>query len=301
MLQNAHAVRMQRALLSLDGLSVGDAFGECFFVSQKILEQRVRRREVPPAPWEYTDDTTMALSIVRCLKERGRIEPDELAKKFALEYAGNVFRGYGPMARQILQQIYRGTPWREAAGKAFDGQGSCGNGAAMRAAPLGAYVSNDPGRVVAEAKASAQVTHAHPDGQTGAIAIALAAAWMVRFGHRKEKPGKTLIEFVLEHLPRTLTYVQLKRASRVPLNSSPEAAVARLGNGFHAIASDTVPFCLWCAARHAGNYAEALWTAVSVGGDIDTNCAIIGGIVALSTGREGIPAEWLKAREQINL
>jgi ADP-ribosylglycohydrolase len=50
-----------------------------------------------------------------------------------------------------------------------------------------------------------------------------------------------------------------------------------------------------------GNYAEALSTAISVGGDCDTNAAIVGGIVALSVGPEGIPAEWLKHKERIQL
>ena len=30
-------------------------------------------------------------------------------------------------------------------------------------------------------------------------------------------------------------------------------------------------------------------------------CAIVGGIVALSAGRESIPSEWLKAREPIQI
>ena len=36
-------------------------------------------------------------------------------------------------------------------------------------------------------------------------------------------------------------------------------------------------------------------------GDRDTTCAIVGGIVALSAGRESIPAEWLQAREKIEV
>jgi ADP-ribosylglycohydrolase len=60
-----------------------------------------------------------------------------------------------------------------------------------------------------------------------------------------------------------------------------------------------VPFCLWCAARHLDDYVEAIWTAVGVGGDIDTICAIVGGIVALGAGRESIPVEWLASRETI--
>ncbi len=292
-------MRIQRALLSLDGLSVGDAFGECFFGNTRKTEQRIRRREAPPGPWEYTDDTAMALSIVRCLKRRGRIEPAELAKAFAQEYARKPLRGYGGMAHKILQEICRGTHWRLAAGKAFDGQGSCGNGGAMRAAPLGAYFAENPYRVISEAQASAEVTHAHPDGQTGAIAVALAAAWMVNERNQPGEFGPGLLPFVLEHLPRTLTYFQLKKALEIPLSTDPQAAAAKLGNGSKVIASDTVPFCLWCAARHAANYQEALWSAVSVGGDLDTNCAIIGGIVALSAGRHGIPIEWLNAREPL--
>jgi ADP-ribosylglycohydrolase len=43
---------------------------------------------------------------------------------------------------------------------------------------------------------------------------------------------------------------------------------------------DTVPYAIWCAARHLDDLVEALWATVSVGGDIDTTCAIVGGIVA---------------------
>jgi ADP-ribosylglycohydrolase len=290
-------VRLQRALLSLDGLSVGDSFGECFFGNPTVAERRIEHRDPPRPPWPFTDDTTMALSIVRCLKRYGHIERDALAAAFAREYVRDPRRGYGGTAHGILQAIHVGTPWEDAAGRVFNGEGSCGNGGAMRSAPLGAYFADDVDRVIAEAKASAEVTHAHPDGQTGAIAMALAAAWMVREGERARKPGHALVEFVLEHVPQTETYHRLKRALELPLNLSPATAASSLGNGLQVIASDTVPFCLWCAARHPDNYEEAIWSTVSVYGDIDTNCAIVGGIVALSAGRESIPKEWLSARE----
>src|SRR5882762_5265598 len=77
-----HAERMQRALLSLDGLSVGDAFGDRFFGSS-TCEQWIEQRQAPPGRWAFTDDTAMALSIVRCLKQFGRIEQDALASTFA--------------------------------------------------------------------------------------------------------------------------------------------------------------------------------------------------------------------------
>jgi ADP-ribosylglycohydrolase len=294
-----HVVRMQRALLSLDGLSVGDGFGECFFGNWRVVERRLEQRDAPPPPWLYTDDTVMALSIVRCLERYGHIEQDALASAFAREYNRDPGRGYGGTAHGILRAIGEGTPWQTAAGRVFDGQGSCGNGGAMRAAPIGAYFSQELNRVVVEAKASAEVTHAHPDGQTGAAAVALAAAWMIREGEHARKRGLALVEFVLEHIPQTETFYSLKRALELPLELSPKTAISRLGNGSQIISSDTVPFCLWCAARHADNYEEALWSTASVLGDVDTNCAIVGGIVALSAGRSSIPEDWLKAREPI--
>ena len=290
---------MERALLSFDGLSVGDGFGECFFISKSIVEQRISEREAPPAPWTVTDDSMMALSIVHCLQRDGRIHSDTLAKAFAREYARDPLRGYGGTAHGILRAIGEGVSWFLAAKSAFGGQGSCGNGGAMRAAPIGAYFADDIQRVILEARASAEVTHAHPDGQTGAIAIALAAAWMVR-----EKPttsSHALIEFVLEHLPETDTHYHLKRALNVRLELSPGTAASILGSGYGVIASDTVPFCLWCAARHPNNYTDALWTTVAGLGDRDTTCAIVGGIVALGAGRESIPPDWLKAREPISI
>ena len=292
---------MQRALLALDGLSVGDGFGECFFTSPAVIERRLEHRDPPPPPWIVTDDTTMALSVVRTLKRHGHLEQDALAAGFAQEYARDPGRGYGGTAHGILRAIGEGTPWPTAAGRVFDGQGSCGNGGAMRVAPVGAYFANDYSRVLAEAKASAEVTHAHPDGQTGAMAVALATAWMFREGDRAANRGHALIEFVLEHLPQTDTYHRLQKALEVPLELSPRTAASILGNGSQVVSSDTVPFCLWCAARHATNYSEAIWATVSGLGDRDTTCAIVGGIVALSAGRASIPVEWLKAREPVQL
>ena len=65
------------------------------------------------------------------------------------------------------------------------------------------------------------------------------------------------------------------------------------------LAPDTVPFTLWCAARHLDDFEAAMWTTVSGLGDRDTTCAIVGGIVALYVGAAGIPQEWQQARESL--
>jgi ADP-ribosylglycohydrolase len=205
------------------------------------------------------------------------------------------------MARHILAAIRAGESWKEVSRRAFKGQGSCGNGGAMRSAPLGAYFADDLDRVIYEAKCSAEVTHAHPDGKTGAVAIALAAGWMAQPGQNSSEPTHALIDFVLAHIPRTETYHELLKALELSFDVKPHIAARILGNGSRVIASDTIPFCLWCAARHANSYTDALWATVSGLGDRDTTCAIVGGIVALSAGRKSIPAEWLSAREPLQV
>jgi len=300
--QSDHDQRLQRALLSLDGLSVGDAFGQSFFfVTPATADQRLEGRFIPPPPWFFTDDSVMAMAITKCLQEHHGIESEWLAAEFAKEYAREPDRGYGGTARGILQAIGEGVAWKDAAGRVFDGEGSCGNGGAMRAAPVGAYFSDDLQLVISHARDSARVTHAHEDGQTGAIAVALAAAWMLTQRKASDLRGHEMIRFVLAHLPQTETYWRLKKALTLPLELSLKTAALILGNGSQVVSSDTVPFCLWCTCRHQNDYSEALWSAVSVYGDMDTNCAIVGSLVALSVGHLGIPAEWLASREQLNL
>jgi ADP-ribosylglycohydrolase len=66
----------QRAWLSLEGLSVGDTFGERFFGPPDDALRRIAGRELRPPPWTYTDDTEMALSIVEVLRDCGKIDQD---------------------------------------------------------------------------------------------------------------------------------------------------------------------------------------------------------------------------------
>jgi len=292
--------RVARALLSLEGLSVGDAFGECFFLgSPALTELRIIERALPAPPWRTTDDTEMALGILEVLRRKGTIARDDLAATFARRYRRDPGRGYGGGAHQILSEIGIGRNWREVARAAFNGHGSMGNGGAMRAGPVGAWFADDLKRAAEEAAASAEVTHAHPEGQAGAIAVAVAAAiaWSSG-GLAHPAAGDRLLEQAIHHTPEGATRRGLQRALDLPRSTTAREAGAALGNGLRVIAPDTVPYALWCAARHGEDYREALWQTVSAQGDMDTNCAIVGSIVALSRNAE-IPAPWRAAREPL--
>jgi ADP-ribosylglycohydrolase len=292
--------RLARAHLSLEGLSVGDSFGERFFGDPEVATSRIASRAVPPAPWRWTDDTAMALSVVEVIEATGRVDRDALALAFARRYATDPGRGYGATAHEILRRIGAGDPWVEVASAVFEGQGSCGNGSAMRVSAVGAYFASDTKRVVLEASASADPTHAHSEARAGAIAIAVAAAAAACM-HAGDIPKAPFVLFdeVLRSTPDSETRARIEVASRIPIDYDIRTVVAAVGNGSRVLCQDTVPLCVWCAARHLDSYEAALWTTVSALGDRDTTCAMVGGIVALAVGEAGIPVQWRQAREPL--
>src|SRR5690606_237124 len=287
------AGRLERALASLRGLSVGDALGSQFFVP--VNYPLLKRRELPPGPWRWTDDTEMACSVVAVLVGHHRIDQDALARSFAEHH--DFDRGYGPAVTRLLRQIREGGDGRELAAALFKGQGSWGNGAAMRIAPLGAWYADDPEQATHQAEISAYPTHQHREAVVGAMAVAAAAALAAAPGG---PPGaEALLDGVIDLVPaRSAVGAGLRRA-RDMLDYSDAATVAAvLGCGRRTTAHDTVPFALWSAARSLGDYERAFWTTAQVGGDVDTTCAIVGGVVA--AGKAGAPpAAWADHAEAL--
>ncbi|RCG13421.1 ADP-ribosylglycohydrolase family protein [Streptomyces reniochalinae] len=350
----AAAERISRALASLRGLAVGDALGSQFFVPGNL--PFLRRRELPPGRWRWTDDTEMAASLVAVLASHGSVDQDALATSFAAHH--DFDRGYGPAVNRMLRLIRQeGGDWREPASSLFDGQGSWGNGGAMRVAPLGAWFADDPDRAADEAARSAEVTHRHPEAVAGTRAVAAAAALVAADGHDRpatvapatsasvSRPvhgngpdsapegqvagvgrtpegqtsgrqtaqvdtpavlgqratgsistaplsAETLLLEALKRVPRSAVHAGLRRAIDLLDYSDVGTVAAVLGCGRRTSTQDTVPFTLWAAARHLGDFRAAVWTTAGAGGDVDTTCAIVGGIVAAGGPAAAPPEEW---------
>ncbi len=175
----------------------------------------------------------------------------------------------------------------------------------MRVAPLGAYYAGDPEKIVSEAVRSAQVTHAHPEGVAGAVAVAVASgqaahARMIGTAHAPEE----FITGIIDRLGDGEVGRGLRRA-RTLLGASVDEAARIRGNGSRVTAQDAVPFTLWMASTHLTNYPAAIATCLVADGDIDTTCAIVGGIVAAHNGRGsvfgriGVPEAWIEMREPL--
>jgi ADP-ribosylglycohydrolase len=290
---------LTRAIHSLNGLSCGDAFGERFFLHPDVAQSLIAQRAVPSKPWHYTDDTAMAISIVEILEEFGEIDAERLAENFGKRFITDPHRGYGPAMHSLLPEL-AGNPkhWKQLAPQLFKGRGSFGNGAAMRVAPLGAYFADDLEALRKQAELSALITHTHPEGIAGAIAVALAAALAWK-SQNSALSAQQFLEEIYLRTPESEVRLGISKARDFPGDAAIEKAISILGNGAEVSAQDTVPICLWVAAHHLGNYQDALWTTVAGLGDRDTTCAIVGGIVAMSAGTDCIPPAWIESREPI--
>ena len=277
-----------RALASLRGLAVGDALGSQFFVPSNY--KALQNGGLPPGVWQWTDDTEMACSVLAVLAAHGRIDQDALALSFAEHH--DFDRGYGPAVNRMLRLIRQeGADWRELAAGLFNGQGSWGNGAAMRVAPLGAWYAGDAEQATHQAEISAYTTHQHREAVVGAMAVAAMAALVADPAARRT--------------PRRCSarcWTWCRPAPCRPVSGAPATcSTTRTWRPWQrcsaaaGVPAPTTPCRSRCGRRPgtSEDYEQAFWTTAKAGGDVDTTCAIVGGIIASRpTGQP--PAEWLE-------
>lgn len=284
----------ERTYTALLGCAVGDACGEALFGAPDAVRAHIAARELPDGPLRWTDDTLQASSVVHVLTQHGGDLPQDalvanLAEHVCLD------RGYGHGSRDLLFAVRAGADWRVEAPRTFGGRGSWGNGAAMRAAPIGAWWCGDPSRAADLARRQAEVTHAHPEAAAGAAAVAAVAsvlvtaqdpdpAWLLGIAADVTGPGRVREGLV---------------AARGLLGAPVDEAAAVLGTGREAAAWDTVPFALWSAVQSPHDLGETFWRTVSGLGDRDTTCAIACALATCHTGMTTTLEAWLSNVEPV--
>jgi len=285
--------RLALAHKSLLGTSIGDAFGDSFFGDTLQVTENIEKRTLPDSLWEFTDDTIMSVAVFEQLEKYGDIRQGELISQFIINLKLDEHRGYGATVRRLLRETDEGGDWKQIAAQAFDGMGSMGNGAAMRVSTIGAYWFDDLPKVRELARLSAEVTHTNTEAITGAMAVALATAIATRSAvNGTPFSASDFTEEIVSHLPDSDTRAKIAKGMTLSPNSHPESLSTILGNGSKMLAQDTVPFVIWCAGHLSHSFEEALWKAVSILGDRDTICAMVGGITIMSAHKETIPSAW---------
>ena len=200
----------------------------------------------------FTDDTVMTVAVaeklLRCENLHGiqynRAATKEYAAHFKQYYSRYPDAGYGQMF----------SDW--ARNRTFTKQSSYGNGAAMRAAPIG-YAFEDLNAVLKEARLSCFYTHNNNEAIRGAQAVA-GCVFLARIGASKDEIRRFASGKIGYHLRFTLDSIRpdFKFDSRAGY-SVPPAIVAFL---------------------ESSDYESAVRKAISIGGDSDTIACITGGI-----------------------
>jgi ADP-ribosylglycohydrolase len=292
--------RIELAKKSLLGVSIGDAFGESFFGEANMVIECIETKQIPETKWEFTDDTIMTLAIFEELENNGEILQDNLIEKFCKNHDIDPNRGYGATLRRLLREIQNGESWQEVSGKAFDGQGSMGNGASMRLSPIGAYHFDNIPLVKELAIKSAETTHSNKEAVVGAVAIAVAASLTTRIKHESlEISSVEFIDSILVELPDSDTKSKISKSKSLSVDFHIESLKSILGNGTNMTAQDTVPFVIWCCSNNLTDFESGLWKAVSILGDRDTICAMVGGILIMSSDERKVPTNWTNSVERI--
>lgn len=226
------------------GAILGDIVGSPFEFDQG---KKIKDFEMFGEEAGFTDDTVMTVAVADALLKAGKDAPAEEIKGqliHSMQFWGRKYPCAGYGARFIY--------WLDEAEP--EPYNSFGNGSAMRVSAAGwLYDSLERTREVA--RATAEVSHNHPEGIKGAEATA-SAIYMARMGKSKHEIRKFIISEFGYDLSRTCDEI---RPSYYHVESCQQ----------------TVPEAI-TAFLEGEDFEDVIRTAVSLGGDCDTLTAIAG-------------------------
>ena len=289
--------------------AAGDALER---VAESKSPSEIRARFGPDGPEEYvpwrgwksgptgtiTDDTQLTMAVARSIIHTGgQVDPEDFSRRLIAWLP--VGRGKGRATTEAVENLIAGQPWWQAGSSV----NSAGNGAAMRAAPIGLVHAfrPKPDRLINGALLSSLPTHTHRVGVAGTIVIAAGVGWCVREALRGaiHVDAQAFVEFVTstiegleqaptrERKPRggTIRLVERIREIEQMLSwESPEEVFAYTHNG--AFALESVPAALYCFLRTPNDPREVVMTAVRAGRDADTVASMAGNLVGAWVGAE---------------
>ncbi len=205
----------------------------------------------------FTDDTVMTVAVAEALLTYGSEDISLFKEQLVtlMHKYGALYprAGYG---ERFSRWLVKGDT---------EPYGSYGNGSAMRVSPVALYAKTLD-ETLALAKASAEVTHNHPEGIKGACVTA-GAIFLAKVGESKQ----TIRKFIEEHYDLSFTVDAIRPFYR-----------------FNETCQGSVPQAL-LAFLEAESYEDTIRTAISIGGDSDTVAAIAGGVAEAFYGiPEGI-------------
>lgn len=248
-----------------------------------------------------TDDTQMSMCVAKSIIDTGRVDPDDLTEQFVDWLPSG--RGVGRATTAAVIRLSYGLPWHAA------GANSAGNGAAMRAAPIGLRFPRDPNELLIGAVTSAVVTHRNAMAATSAAMVAAGVAYCAQTDADRLNPDSFVSHIVAagncindqgapERKPGSTRPIRLTdRVCDVlsRLDQPHYEAFDYFRNG--AFVLESLPAAIWCFLRYRDDPEEALIIAASQGRDADTVASMAGNFIGAYRGASALPYRWIRELE----
>ncbi len=278
------------------GSALGDAIGELAF---RNPEEGKLRAEIARADLlAYTDDTAMAIGLAESLLYSRFLDPQHLGDTFRANYLHEPWRGYaiGPPAVFSLV-AERGVSYYEAARSLFGGQGSFGNGAAMRVAPVGLFF-HDAADIYEQVRISASVTHTHPLGTDGAAVLARTIALVTTLSPQEPFSPDSICQDLIAFARTDEIRDKIAQVQSVAADDEVPASEAARRLGQSVAVHESMPFAVYSFLRYSHSFEACLLCAILNGGDRDTLGAMAGAVSGTYLGIEAIPPSWREKLEK---
>lgn len=273
----------------LAGVLVGTAVGDALGLPMEGMRAASIARAFPKLDRYFlfgrtgfvSDDTEQSALVAQSLVRSPR-DRDGFVRTFRRSLLGWFLRLPWGIGLGTLRSCLR-----IAVGLRASGVASAGNGAAMRAAILGAFFFDARTTRSEWSDALAVVTHTDLRAVEGARFVAEVAAQCM--AHGREKSTAELVataNAVVEHAALRKALDGARRLADA--TTATEAAARELGcTGFVV---HTVAITTFCFLRFGDDPALAIAEAVRAGGDTDSHAAIVGAWVGARHGVGALPA-----------
>jgi ADP-ribosylglycohydrolase len=235
---------------------------------------------------EWTDDTMMAKALASSLIECSVYNPAHASANYIDWYRSGDLRGIGKSTREAMDRIIKGHHWNSS-GVLH----ALGNGAAMRAAPLGIFYRSNLITVAEMTRVDAWITHRSVEAQESAVAVALGVAILASGCAEKDQLIRPIVNLLQggEGSQTTLIETRLLELHEfLATDPSPDKLREyQLLKGVGSLATQSVPAAFLCfLATHT--FKDAVEMAVRGGGDTDTIAAITGALAGTYYGPDHV-------------
>ena len=283
------------------GFALGDAFGVPYEFRTREEMNRVSNIQemigygtynVPKGTW--SDDTSMTLATIDSIVQQGKINTEDIAKKFLKWFRKNEYTATGnafDIGRTTFQALAQ---YELNLEKAVDcgqtGEMDNGNGSLMRMLPIAYYIYykgiKDCKEIYEIVKDVSSITHAHEVSILGCYIYVNLVVQLLN-GEKSVDAHKKIKELDYGFFSKN----SLTRYERILKGRIEDLRYQELKSSGYIV--DTLE-CVFWLFLNSNNYNQTIIRAVALGGDTDTIAACVGGLVGIYYGIESIDENWKK-------